>query len=147
MWHKPCRTFHPWCPCIKTRCLFGYFGSQNGIQRRSWIFFEFFKLNFEFLSTDLGRPRGATRPKRVIVEFEENSVIWLYLQNFQPHLVKSLCDTKFEIWFFERGCKLVPHLWTMLKTENFESPSRFCFSAVWTVYVRIRNYVRQRVNT
>ena len=23
MWHKPCRTFHPWCPCIKTRCLCG----------------------------------------------------------------------------------------------------------------------------
>ena len=22
MWHKPCRTFHPWCLCIKTRCLF-----------------------------------------------------------------------------------------------------------------------------
>ena len=22
MWHKPCRTFHPWCPCIKTRCLY-----------------------------------------------------------------------------------------------------------------------------
>ena len=21
MWHKPCRTFHPWWPCIKTRCL------------------------------------------------------------------------------------------------------------------------------
>ena len=21
MWHKPCRTFHPWCPCINTRCL------------------------------------------------------------------------------------------------------------------------------
>ena len=21
MWHKPCRTFHPWCPCIKTSCL------------------------------------------------------------------------------------------------------------------------------
>ena len=21
MWHKPCWTFHPWCPCIKTRCL------------------------------------------------------------------------------------------------------------------------------
>ena len=21
MWHKPCRTFHPWCPCIKTRRL------------------------------------------------------------------------------------------------------------------------------
>ena len=22
MWPKPCRTFHPWCLCIKTRCLF-----------------------------------------------------------------------------------------------------------------------------
>ena len=22
MWHKPCRTFHLWCLCIKTRCLF-----------------------------------------------------------------------------------------------------------------------------
>ena len=22
MWHKLCRTFHPWCPCIKTRCLY-----------------------------------------------------------------------------------------------------------------------------
>ena len=21
MWHKPCRRFHPWCLCIKTRCL------------------------------------------------------------------------------------------------------------------------------
>ena len=21
MWHKPYRTFHPWYPCIKTRCL------------------------------------------------------------------------------------------------------------------------------
>ena len=21
MWHKACRTFHPWCPCTKTRCL------------------------------------------------------------------------------------------------------------------------------
>ena len=21
MWHKPCRTFHLWCLCIKTRCL------------------------------------------------------------------------------------------------------------------------------
>ena len=29
MWHKPCRTFHPWCPCIKTRCLF--YSSRGGI--------------------------------------------------------------------------------------------------------------------
>ena len=25
MWHKPCRTFHPWCLCIKTRCLDGLY--------------------------------------------------------------------------------------------------------------------------
>ena len=25
MWHKPCRTFHPWCPCIKTRCMYMLF--------------------------------------------------------------------------------------------------------------------------
>ena len=25
MWHKPCRTLHPWCLCIKTRCLSQYF--------------------------------------------------------------------------------------------------------------------------
>ena len=24
MWHKPCRTFHPWCLSIKTRCLFTF---------------------------------------------------------------------------------------------------------------------------
>ena len=24
MWHKPCRTFHPWCLCIKTRCLYHF---------------------------------------------------------------------------------------------------------------------------
>ena len=29
MWHKPCRTFHPWCLCIKTRCLYGYAWRQS----------------------------------------------------------------------------------------------------------------------
>ena len=29
MWHKPCRTFHPWCPCIKTRCLFRCDSTMN----------------------------------------------------------------------------------------------------------------------
>ena len=31
MWHKPCRTFHPWCPYIKTRCLFVQFGLLNSV--------------------------------------------------------------------------------------------------------------------
>ena len=29
MWHKPCRTFNPWCLCIKTRCL-SILGSRAG---------------------------------------------------------------------------------------------------------------------
>ena len=28
MWHKPCRTFHPWCLCVKTRCLLPYVNSN-----------------------------------------------------------------------------------------------------------------------
>ena len=31
MWHKPCRTFHPWCPCIKTRCLYSYWNDALGL--------------------------------------------------------------------------------------------------------------------
>ena len=30
MWLKPCRTFHPWCPCIKTRCLSPMICQLNG---------------------------------------------------------------------------------------------------------------------
>ena len=33
MWHKPCRTFHPWCPCIKTRCLlYLYVGTASTLR-------------------------------------------------------------------------------------------------------------------
>ena len=31
MWHKPCRTFHPWCLCIKTRCLLTHCGRVTHI--------------------------------------------------------------------------------------------------------------------
>ena len=31
MWHKPCRTFHPWCLCIKTRCLSVFLSRSNHI--------------------------------------------------------------------------------------------------------------------
>ena len=36
MWHKPCRTFHPWCPCIKTRCLSSYCCHVAIIQKHLW---------------------------------------------------------------------------------------------------------------
>ena len=29
MWHKPCRTFHPWSPCTKTRCLLHHVWTTN----------------------------------------------------------------------------------------------------------------------
>ena len=29
MWHKPCRTFHPWCPCIKTCCLLSFWSREQ----------------------------------------------------------------------------------------------------------------------
>ena len=32
MWHKPCRTFHPWCLCIKTRCLLDCCVTKNHSQ-------------------------------------------------------------------------------------------------------------------
>ena len=34
MWHKPCRTFHPWCPCIKTRCLSMLWLKLNHVSKR-----------------------------------------------------------------------------------------------------------------
>ena len=36
MWHKPCRTFHPWCLCIKTRCLFWYCGCSSVSLGLNW---------------------------------------------------------------------------------------------------------------
>ena len=35
MWHKPCRTFHPWCPCIKTRCL--YDTRSHIVTENKWV--------------------------------------------------------------------------------------------------------------
>ena len=35
MWHKPCRTFHPWCLCIKTRCLSKSFGRYANIENNN----------------------------------------------------------------------------------------------------------------
>ena len=37
MWHKPCRTFHPWCLCIKTRCLLHDVGRISGFSCNSIV--------------------------------------------------------------------------------------------------------------
>ena len=37
MWHKPCRTFHPWCPCIKTRCLLYNIGQLSPDTPCTWM--------------------------------------------------------------------------------------------------------------
>ena len=39
MWHKPCRTFHPWCLCIKTRCLYWNLG-ENKLQFPSYLTYD-----------------------------------------------------------------------------------------------------------
>ena len=56
MWHKPCRTFHPWCLCIKTRCLDTYdstgrgpIGPYDQIRNRSWCFSCSLSCYFSFL--------------------------------------------------------------------------------------------------
>ena len=37
MWHKPCRTFHPWCLCIKTRCLLNRWFQLDVEESRQWL--------------------------------------------------------------------------------------------------------------
>ena len=37
MWHKPCRTFNPWCLCIKTRCLSDYFCQFPFLNHSGWV--------------------------------------------------------------------------------------------------------------
>ena len=76
MWHKPCRTFNPWCLCIKTRCLFyGYitrdvrrFRKMTVNRNPNWqhtqgpsshtVFLAQFKFNGNFVS---GSPRIGTK--------------------------------------------------------------------------------------
>ena len=37
MWHKPSRTFHPWCLCIKTRCLLNRWFQLDVEESRQWL--------------------------------------------------------------------------------------------------------------
>ena len=58
MWHKPCRTFHPWCLCIKTRCLLTLLWTWMWnllIMAKLLRFFYFIAL---VQQSDLGRGRG-----------------------------------------------------------------------------------------
>ena len=46
MRHKLCRSFHPWCPGVKTRCLFCFCG-WGFIHLDNWVyFFSKCKLNY-----------------------------------------------------------------------------------------------------
>ena len=52
MWHKPCRTFNPWCLCIKTRCLLAFVRGihrwsvkhKNPVTRKKFPFHDVIKL-------------------------------------------------------------------------------------------------------
>ena len=71
MWHKPCRTFHPWCPCIKTRCLWlkwahllsypGYFREPHW---KSMGLPEISRVTWQVWVGDSGFPSGHLQPPR-----------------------------------------------------------------------------------
>ena len=48
MWHKPCRTFHPWCLCIKTRCLL-VTCKQRADHFTPMTWFDFIRWQFHFI--------------------------------------------------------------------------------------------------
>ena len=112
MWHKPCRTFHPWYPCIKTRCLSyhddaikrklfprywlfvrGIHRSQRPVTRRFDVFFDL-RLNkrlskqslglwLETISIPLWRHRNAFRVSPI--------TLWRYkIETFSALL--ALCE-------------------------------------------------------
>ena len=81
MWHKPCRTFHPWCPCIKTRCLFIF------VLISLFIYFYFY--GFKFFAT---APVDALVPYvgPFISRSSATTIQWRHngrdsVSNHQPH--------------------------------------------------------------
>ena len=69
MWHKPCRTFHPWCLCIKTRCL-----SESDPQQKVelliiWDSVKLMSRHCNILSRNNHRNTLIVRPPRWIMLF------------------------------------------------------------------------------
>ena len=62
MRHKLCRSFHPWCPGVKTRCLY-YVGAQISLAWSSWCKdYKFFLLRSWGISGRWGRTGASSQP-------------------------------------------------------------------------------------
>ena len=73
MWHKPCRTFHPWCPCIKTRCL-----SSTFIQTHTFYYPKYLRFSMNgFDVRNKGRRGGG--------------VIILHWRTWWRHRMETFC--------------------------------------------------------
>ena len=86
MWHKPCRTFHPWCPCIKTRCLFPFWTHQPTLSTErndSYLIFAHFFTSMIYVVT--------LNPS--IQPWNHNTIA---TQKYKPRIFLSCDDTK---WF------------------------------------------------
>ena len=80
MWHKPCRTFHPWSICIKTRCL---------CTLRSWFILQYFR-NFAPAADDTLLFSSAWAPVTI---FAQINVPFMYFLIFPLLIwVKSITN-------------------------------------------------------
>ena len=74
MWHKPCRTFHSWCLCIKNRCLLLTLG-RTGLL---WVSEFHLKLKFwNFINTLRPTQNGRHLPDDIFkcISLREN--VWI----------------------------------------------------------------------
>ena len=99
MWHKPCRTFHPWCPCIKTRCLYRYDGALKSIPLRNLVLF--FIGNYSHLNevTDFSYPYiSISQDKRHYICLMHNRLqgplLHWYGLTLIPALISNHMDSK-----------------------------------------------------
>ena len=157
MWHKPCRTFHLWCLCIKTRCLsFLLSGWQPGmldVQRR-------------FNDCGVDRSRGVAHlwpPALGLARFMENSWWRHQMETFSALL--ALCagnspvpgefpaqrpvTRSFDVFFDLRLNKPLSKQWWGWWFETLSSPSwRQCnvleivkFSASFMVILNVHEWL------
>ena len=118
MWHKPCRTFHPWCPCIKTRCLFIYFRLMNHYHieaRTKWpilftrhsqmylteqkVLYSFYS-NFtgicftgsKWLIVNFGSGRRLVPSRRKFISWTNDSVDWCIVIQIDVNVLINYCE-------------------------------------------------------
>ena len=101
MWHKPCRTFHPWCSCIKTRCLWNMVAQYNHykmllkkkLNRIAWVIHTHTPIQTCLLILNL-----MLWYRQAIFQFERRQVVFLCWMQ----------DSNIEIWDTKLPAKWMP---------------------------------------